>query len=228
MKNKKWGTVSFDDKPMYVVLLVSRNKDNKQFENFKERRISFITTDEVDSEHLKRKFDHFVEDGQPGEMCRMYYSINKRDPQTVYKNLLHFLIDEPDFNLCAMQSKLAGIAADKDCAADKRWMFDFDYDDEKLAKEFCDDIKVISDKEVEAYIQKKINYAAKKHQTLTREYIDTSEIEIKTEIHKTPHGYAIITNRGFDYRTLVGPGTKWPDVDIKRDDLLCVAWRQSV
>ena len=204
MKNKKWGTISYDKSPMYVVLFVSRLKDNKdKFKDFKERRTSFITTDPMDSEYLQIKFKHFVEDGQPGEFCRMYYSVNERDSQTVYKKLIHFLIDEPEFNLCAMPSKLAGIAADKDCAKSKHWMFDFDYDDEALAKEFCEDIKAI-------------------------------DPTVITTIHKTPHGYAIITDRGFDYRTLIkSPDPKkqdktttpkWVDVDLKKDDLLCIKW----
>ena len=192
MKNFKWGTTSFNESPIYVVLFVSRNKDNTCVENFVERRMSFITHDTLDSEVLKRKFSDFVNAGQPGETSRLYYSVNERDGEKIYKALLHFLIDNPEFNLCSIGSKLAGIAASKECAKTKRWMFDFDIDDENKVKEFCEDI---------ANIDK----------------------EVKVIVCKTPHCYAIITDRGFDTRELF---KKWnQDVGLKRDDLLCAYWK---
>ena len=43
---KKWGVEHSDDDKCYVILYVSRNKDNKGLEGFKERRKSFICTEE--------------------------------------------------------------------------------------------------------------------------------------------------------------------------------------
>ena len=189
MKNFKWGTESFNDKPIYVVLFVSRNKDNAEIEDFKERRTSFITHKTV--EELQIEFSDFISHGKPGEFCRMYYSVNPRDPVKIHKQLLHFLIDEPDFNLCCINSKLAGIAASKECNAGKKWMFDFDIRDNNKVWEFIADIEAI-------------------------------DMEVEIDIHPTPHGYAVITNRGFDTRKLFEKWTK--DVSLKRDDLLCVAW----
>ena len=193
MKNFKWGTISFCDQPIHVVLFVSRKKDNTCFEDFVERRISFITHDTLDSESLQRKFSDFVNAGQPGEMSRLYYSVNERDGEKIYKALLHFLIDNPEFNLCSIGSKLAGIAATKECAKTKRWMFDFDINDENKVKEFCEDIANI-------------------------------DSEVKVILLKTPHGYAVITSRGFDTRELM---KKWDqeDIALKRDDLLCAYWK---
>lgn len=192
MKNFKWGTTSFNESPVYVVLFVSRKKDNTCFENFVERRMSFITHDTLDSETLKRKFSDFVNAGQPGETSRLYYSVNERDGEKIYKTLLHFLIDNPEFNLCSIESKLAGIAASKECAKTKRWMFDFDINDIDAVAEFCEDVG---------------------------NYIDSDLIHV----HKTPHGYAVITDRGFDTRELF---KKWnQDVGLKRDDLLCAYWK---
>ena len=195
MKNFKWDTTSFNDSPIHVVLFVSRKKDNTCFEDFVERRMSFITHDALDSESLQRKFSDFVNAGQPGEMSRLYYSVNERDGEKIYKTLLHFLIDNPEFNLCSIGSKLAGIAATKECAKTKRWMFDFDIDNENKVKEFCEDITNIDN-------------------------------EIEVILLKTPHGYAVITSRGFDCRTLT---EKWKDEDItlKRDDLLCACWAKK-
>lgn len=197
MKNFKWGTKSFDESPINVVLFVSRNKDNKGVKDFVERRKSFITHEPIYSAKLEHEFINFVKEGMPGELSRMYYSVNERNPEKIHKILMHFLIDNPDFNLCAIDSKLAGIAANKECALTKRWMFDFDIKDKEKVLEFCNDIEDIS-----------------------------SGVDIKSdvnvEVHETPNGYAVITDRGFDIRKLL---EKWGnDVTLKRDDLLCYRW----
>ncbi len=171
MKNHKWGTQSFTSEPIYVVLFVSRNKDNRQLDGFKERRMSFITHHQFDDKKLIRKFDHFVEDGIPGEMSRMYCSVNARDGVKIHKQLMHFLFDNPEFNLCDIAPKLAGIAAMKECAAEKRFMFDFDCDDPVKLVQFIQDIKDYSK--------------------------DDSIIDYT---HQTPHGYAVVIMHGFDTR----------------------------
>lgn len=192
MKNSKWSVRSQDDRDMNVVLFISRNKDNKHIENFKERRKSFVTKEEMDSDKLEMKFKNFVNDGVSGEVCRMYFSVNSRDEDKVYKDLLHFLIDTPDFNLCSIDSKLAGIAAINSNAKSKRWMFDFDIDDEAEVDKFINDIH-------------------------------NCDPEVDIEARKTPHGYAVITSRGFDTRELMKIWNE-KDVTLKRDDLLCVYW----
>jgi hypothetical protein len=186
----KWGFVAYDDKPLRICLMVSRNKDNKDVEDFKERRRAFLTT-KTDDE-LRKEFRHFVEDGKFKEFCRLYVSVNARDPQKIHKELLKFLIDEPEFNLTHIQGKLAGIGAKKECALKKKWMFDFDCEDEDKLDEFQSDILNYSDNCVV--------------------YGD-----------KTPHGYAVIVDNGFDTRELM---EKWGDiVTLKRDDLLCANWK---
>ena len=173
MNNFKWSTESFNDKPINIVLFVSRNKDNKDVPNFVERRKSFITTKDIsfNTSALLQEFINFTKEGVDGEMSRMYVSVNSRDGQKIHKQLLHFLIDNPDFNLCSIQSKLAGIAAQKDCAKEKKWLFDFDINNYAKANEFMEDIKNI-------------------------------EPNIDMTIYFTPNGYAIVTNRGFDTRKL--------------------------
>lgn len=143
MKNHKWGTKSFIEDPINIVLFISRNKDNKDLKGFKERRYSFITPYAMGSAELKTKFAEFVYSGLKGELCRCYYSANERDPIKIHNELIHFLIDHPDFNLCDINPKLAGIANTKGCAKTKRWLFDFDIDDEVKVKEFMEDIKAI-------------------------------------------------------------------------------------
>ena len=193
---EKWGFKVEESKDLYVVLFISRNKDNKDVENFKERRKSFITT--KSPEELKRTFEHFVKDGVNGEMSRFYYSVNARDANKVRKQLLHFLIDE-DFNLAHLDGKLASIAAKKECAKTKRWMFDFDLDDNVAVSNFLTDIsKCVTE-------------------------------PLRTEVRKTPHGYAIITERGFDTRNLgLDVDDTWYNIaTLKKDDLLCYAWERK-
>lgn len=189
-----WGFIPDDDRDIHVCLFVSRNKDNKDVPNFVERRKSFITTRDYNDEKLLSEFYHFVNDGKPNEMCRMYYSLNARNKETVRKKLIHFLIDEPNFNLCALPSKLASIAANKECAKAKHWFFDFDINDNGKVNEFIKDIQ----------------------------NIDDNIIMIK---QRTPNGYAVITNRGFDTKELLN---KWNEnVTLKKDDLICVCWKYN-
>ena len=196
MKNNKWSVESFSEKPIHVVLFISRKKDNKEKfgEDFKERRKSFITNKIPDE--LESVFSSFVTEGQEGELSRFYYSVNARDPVKIRRQLLHFLIDAPDFNLCSIGPKLAGIAAQKECALEKKWMFDFDVDDVTKAEEFEDDLE-----------NELVKYCFSK--TIIR--------------YKTPHGFAFVIKEHFDTRELMN---KWAgDVTLKRDDLLCVDWR---
>ena len=119
MKNKKWGTIS-SDAPVYVILFVSRNKDNTDVEGFVERRKSFIS--QQSAEELMPAFRDFVSKGVTGEFCRFYRSVN----------------------LCCIRSKVAGFAAQKECAKEKKWLIDFDTTDPKKLNEF---LEYISEKD---------------------------------------------------------------------------------
>lgn len=141
MSNKGWGiTTEKTVRPLNVVLFVSRKKDNKEIEGFKERRMAFLTHEPIGSAKLNIQFDNFVSEGLQGEMSRMYYSINSRNEQKVHKELLHFLIDNPTFNLCALGAKTAGIAMQHSNAETKHWLFDFDINSCERLKEFVEDI----------------------------------------------------------------------------------------
>ena len=149
-----------ENKPLKSILFVSRNKDNKHIPNFKERRYVRLTT--KTAEELKKDFDHWAAKGSEGEFCRFYMKINARDTEKTKKNLIKELI----FN--------AGIANKKECAAERKWLFDFDDTEDKL-EEFINDIK---------------------------EY-DKASVPLEIEVHKTPNGHAVIVNRGFDTRELM-------------------------
>lgn len=157
--SKSWGFDPTDDKDIYVCLFISRNKDNKDVPNFVERRKSFITTRDYNDPDLIREFFNFVSNGVPNEISRMYYSLNSRSKEVVYKNLLHFLIDEPNFNLCALSSKIASIAAKKECAKTKYWFFDFDIKDKNKVAEFINDIYSIDNDVKVTYRETPNDYA---------------------------------------------------------------------
>lgn len=190
MKNYKWRDHVESDGKLVVILMISRNKDNKELDDFKERRASYVTNS--DDPMINVKFDNFVRAGRPGEMSRLYVSVNGRDSQVVKKKLLHYLVDADDVNFKYLDGLVAGLAAQKDAAAEKRWLLDFDSLDEDVLQQLLYDLKFM-------------------------------EGDIVDSVRKTPHGYAIVTSRGFDTRLFVN---KYGDVfTVKRDDLLLVDWK---
>lgn len=196
MDNKKWGIEHTESDLCHVVLFVSRNKDNNRgckIEDFKERRRAFITDEPSDSVHLKKKFREFVEEGVAGETSRFYYSVNARYVPAIRTKLLHFLIDNPNFNLCCINGKIAGLAAEADCAAEKKWLFDFDIKEDAVLQEFLDELSKYAGKEVDVEVVK-----------------------------PTPNGYAVVVSRGFDNRKLCSD-YRWEGyVGCKKDDMLYI------
>lgn len=206
----KWNHDEVDnniDTPINVVLFVSRNKDNKDIQDFKERRNAFVTTRNHNDFRLIEDFNAFARKGQPNEMCRMYFSVNPRSNKKTQKALMHQLIEE-QYNMATMPQRIAAIAAKKENAEDSKhlkWMFDFDpVDGENL-----DDL-------VNAFVDD-INY----YHNNTRTKNNEKRPPINIDGYKTPNGYAIIVDQRFDTRELL---QKWTNVELKRDDLLCAKW----
>lgn len=173
-----------------VVLFVSRNKDNKKLEGFKERRVSFLTDKTV--EGLQEDFKNFVRGGShQGEVSRFYISVNSRDGDKIRKGLIHYLVDHEELNMAQLERRVASIASLKENAKEKKWLFDFD-EDNHLINDFVQDVR------------------------------DNLPSSVEVIPHKTPNGYAVVVGRGFDTRKLL---SKWKNVELKRDDMLCVDWR---
>lgn len=188
-----------------VVLFVSRNKDNNHLQDFSERRNAFTTT--KDAEALAEQFQAFVRNGQIGEMCRMYFSVNARSNEKTFKALQHKMLDN-EFNLSSVPQRVAALAARKENAYDSnhlKWLFDFDpvegRDTEGLLQEFLLDVQSCHEN--------------------TRTKHDQVRPTMTVETHKTPNGYGVVVDQRFDTRDLL---KKWTNVSLKRDDLLCVDW----
>lgn len=196
---------NYESDKLNVVLFVSRNKDNKNVEGFKERRNAFTTTKNADE--LFEKFEAFANEGRFGEMSRMYFSVNPRSNAKTFKALQHKMLDE-EFNLASLPQRVAALAALKENAYDSqhlKWLFDFDpvegLDTEKLLQNFLQDLKLCHE--------------------LTQTKSGEARPKMNVETHKTSNGYAVVVDQRFDTRDLL---KTWTNVELKRDDLLCVRW----
>lgn len=110
--------------PMSIIMLRSRNKDNKDIAGFKERTKLFLT--DKPPHHHFTEFKRFVAGGVPGEFSRMYISVNARDTDKVKKALLCKMISDDQFDLRNLNNAMVSVAMQKENAAEKRWMFDYD------------------------------------------------------------------------------------------------------
>lgn len=179
---KKWNTIKEStENNLYVVLFISRNKDNKDIKNFKERRKAFVSSKSI--EELKQEFLIFRNKGFDSEKCRFYISTNARNRIKINKALTHFLIDNPEIPSEDIPAIIVRIAAKKENALEKKWLFDFDDNNEDNCNIFC---KMINDIDPDVSITK----------------------------YKTPNGFHIISDRGFDTRKLF---EKFPKVTLKKD-----------
>lgn len=129
------------------VLFVSRNKDNSGLNNsafyqpFKPRVKSFVARiSPFDVSSLYDEFETFVNEGVDGEISRLYVSVNARDEQKVRKDLMHELIDKPNFDMTKIDSKIASIAMKPANRKTSHWLFDFDRRDFDLFYEFMTDV----------------------------------------------------------------------------------------
>lgn len=179
---KKWNTIKEStENNLYVVLFISRNKDNKDIKNFKERRKAFVSSKSI--EELKQEFLIFRNKGFDSEKCRFYISTNARNRIKINRALTHFLIDNPEIPSEDIPAIIVRIAAKKENALEKKWLFDFDDHNEDNCNIFC---KMINDIDPNVSITK----------------------------YKTPNGFHIISDRGFDTRKLF---EKFPKVTLKKD-----------
>lgn len=171
---------------LYVYLIRSRNKDNKDIPSFKGRAETILEYKENEDKVIEA-FKNFAAKGVPGEQTRLYRSVNSRNEEKIRQEfIIRLLRDKP--SMTQLNRTLASVALQVQNRNESKWLFDFDVDDEEKVEDFIDDIYFYSE-------------------------LDNHEL------HKTPHGYAIIVPHGFDTRELM---EKWKDYDItlKKDELL--------
>lgn len=173
---------------LYVYLIRSRNKDNKDIPNFKQRDETILEYKENEDKIIE-EFKSFAAKGVPGEQTRLYRSVNSRNEEKIREELvIRLLRDKP--SITQLNRTLVSVAQQVQNRDESKWLFDFDVDDAILVKGFMEDINHFSNIPLR-YIEK----------------------------HKTPNGYAVVVEHGFDTRELI---EKWKDYDItlKKDELL--------
>lgn len=194
-----------NDEVLSVAFYVSRNKDNENVAGFKERKKMFVTQ----SNPVSNEFTNFINDGVDGEFSRAYISINGRSSKKTRKELIHWLIDNEDANLVKIQNKVCSIAMKKENAVTNRWLFDFDSCDVAKLYDFCDELEKMGFGKWDSIFEVPHEYVLKDW------YV----------VHNTPHGYAIVTSRGFDTREILKDR---PYVTLKKDGMLCVDWDRKM
>lgn len=163
----------YENRPYFVAMFVSRNKDNQNVKNFKQRNHSFLTQKNV--KELLTDFNEFVNRGVEGETSRLYLSVNARKIDVIRKSLLKHLIDNEEANLTNLDKLVASLSMKPGTALTKKFLFDFDEgkDFEKLI-EFIANIY-----DENEFLNEDICYS------------------------ETPNGYAVVVNHGFDTRELL-------------------------
>ena len=127
---------------LYVYLIRSRNKDNKDVPNFKER-IKTILEYKENEDRVIKEFHRFAADGVPGEQTRLYRSVNSRNEEKIREELIiRLLRDKP--SVTKLNRTLASVAQQVENRDKSKWLFDFDMDDELLMYNFVHDVIIFS------------------------------------------------------------------------------------
>lgn len=130
---------------LYVYLIRSRNKDNKDIPNFKER-IKTILEYKENEDRVIKEFHKLAADGVPGEQTRLYRSVNSRNEEKIIEELIiRLLRDKP--SVTKLNRTLASVAQQVENRDESKWLFDFDVDDEEKVNDFIDDIYFYSELE---------------------------------------------------------------------------------
>lgn len=72
---------------LYVYLIRSRNKDNKDIPNFKERAKTILEYKENEDKVIE-VFNDFATKELPGEQTRLYRSVNSRNEEKIREELI--------------------------------------------------------------------------------------------------------------------------------------------
>lgn len=154
-----------------MYLICSRNKDNKNILNFKQRTKTILEYRENEVKVFEA-FKNFAEKGVDGEQTRLYRSVNSRNEEKVKREfIIRLLRDESNIN--KFNRMLVSTAQQKCCRDENKWLFDFDMDDGLLVMEFVNDIhKFSGTKDVEVKSTPNGYHAVVPHGFDTRELMD--------------------------------------------------------
>ena len=123
---------------LYVYLIRSRNKDNKDIPNFKQRDKTILEYKENEDEIIE-EFKSFATKGVPGEQTRLYRSVNSRNEEKIREEfIIRLLRDKP--SMTQLNRTLASVAQQVQNRDESKWLFDFDVDNEEKVEDFIDDI----------------------------------------------------------------------------------------
>ena len=123
---------------LYVYLIRSRNKDNKDIPNFKERAKTILEYNENEDKVIEA-FKNFAAKGVPGEQTRLYRSVNSRNEEKIREELIiRLLRDKP--SMTQLNRTLASVAQQVLNRGESKWLFDFDVDNYFFKTEFINDI----------------------------------------------------------------------------------------
>ena len=93
---------------LYVYLIRSRNKDNKNIPNFKERAKTILEYRE-NADKVIDAFKSFAAKGLPGEQTRLYRSVNSRNEEKIREEfIIRLLRDKP--SMTQLNRTLASVA----------------------------------------------------------------------------------------------------------------------
>lgn len=127
---------------LYVYLIRSRNKDNKDIPNFKERAKTILEYKENEDKVIEA-FKNFAAKGVPGEQKRLYRSVNSRNEEKIREELIiRLLRDKP--SMTQLNRTLASVAQQVQNRDESKWLFDFDVDNYFFKTEFINDIVKVS------------------------------------------------------------------------------------
>ena len=127
---------------LYVYLIRSRNKDNKDIANFKERAKTSLEYKENEDKVIEA-FKNFANKGVPGEQTRLYRSVNSRNEEKIREEfIIRLLRDKP--SMTQLNRTLASVAQQVQNRDESKWLFDFDVDDREMVANFLSGINHFS------------------------------------------------------------------------------------
>lgn len=130
------------DKELYLHQFVIRNKDHKHGALGTEVRQTFIS----EKEFLIEEFKEFCKYNHQYCFCRYYRQLNGRLESKVKRDFIAHLVMHPDFNIGKTDSLAKRYTGNsgKDTVT-KKWLFDFDSDDERLLDKFIAELRYYYD-----------------------------------------------------------------------------------